>query len=262
MTVLSPKNRRMSQAELATWIAEGGSPDYERVQDTLLPPRLRWDRQPGEGAAVGDAGVRFARGATPRPGPLQSFHAYSNYRPKVDWNTCGQAAIASLADFWKKDPYSLPRTSGAYWDDGQIIDLIKSDGLGPDVIFGWGTTPWRIRDALRKYGVDVEVGSSGFLFSEWESERDRLLRYVDDSALPVAALVDLGLLGGPAWTAHWTIVWRVDRDQGEPLLHLGNWGWMPSPVPISRFLEAWSCRMLPVGFNHAAIYCGTPLSQP
>ena len=83
---------------------------------------------------------------------INNLDAYANYRPDVDWNTCGQAAIATILDYHKVDPFGLPR-SGGRWRDGDIIDALKNDGMGPDVIFGRGTSPPRIQEALQKYGL-------------------------------------------------------------------------------------------------------------
>ena len=86
---------------------------------------------------------------------INYLHCYANSRPDVDWNTCGTAAIATIADYWGKNPYNLARkeidwnNSRWYWDDGEAIDAIINGGFGPDVVFGWGTTGGRIVDALR-----------------------------------------------------------------------------------------------------------------
>src|SRR5256885_10615663 len=39
-------------------------------------------------------------------------------------------------------------------------DAVKNGGYGADVIFGWGTTGGRIRDALGSYGLNASVGYS------------------------------------------------------------------------------------------------------
>jgi hypothetical protein len=200
------------------------------------------------------------RAAELGPGPeaalrsLQNFHAYRNFRRGVDWNTCGQAAIASIADFHDRDPYPLPRpVTGAdgrkHWDDGQIIDTIVAAGHGPDVVFGWGTTGGRIRDALSSYGLTASVGHSGLFSAGWKDLWHRLRSHVD-AGLPVPVLIDLGALpGGPSWTAHWPIVHAI-RDG---VVHLGNCSWAPT-IDESTFLRAWHCWFLPYGFNHCAVY--------
>jgi hypothetical protein len=179
---------------------------------------------------------------------LTSFQAYVNSRPDVDWNTCGQAAIASITDYHGLNPYGLPRV-GQYWDDGEAIDAVINGGWGPDVVFGWGTTGGRIRDALSSYGLQANVGFSGAFSSGWEDQWQALNAYVSQN-LPVPVLVDVGALGGSWWTAHWPIVYRIEGDQ----VYLGN----PigsSVVDQSTFLSAWHCWFLPYGFNHCGVYC-------
>ncbi len=179
---------------------------------------------------------------------LTNFHAYVNSRPGVDWNTCGQAAIASMADFHNRDPYGLARV-GQYWDDGQAIDAVINGGFGADVVFGWGTTGGRIRDALTSYGLTASVGYSGLASSGWQDQWASLNSYVS-KRLPVPVLLDVGALGGSWWTAHWPIVYRIEGGR----VYLGN----PigsSVVDEATFLSAWHCWFLPYGFNHCGVYC-------
>jgi hypothetical protein len=189
--------------------------------------------------------------------PLPTFKAYVNNRPNVDNNTCGQAAIASMVDFNKIDPWGLPRPGG-YWNSGAAIDAVKGNGYGPDVMWGlFGTSPGRIRDALQHYGVpNVKLSDSGAFSENHGAQWNLLLAYVYYSALPVPVLIDTGLLGGTPWGAHWPIVWKMEKRPDDMYLYLGNWS--SAPVKASRFLDAWGCRHLPPGFKNAAIYCGTP----
>jgi len=188
------------------------------------------------------------------PRGLAGFHSYRNGRDKVDWNTCGTAAIASIADFHSRDPYGLPRpVPGAdgrmHWDDGQAIDAIAAAGFGPDVVFGWGTTGGRIRDALRSYGLTADVGHSGLFSRRWRERWTRLQSYVD-SGRPVPVLIDLGMVpGGPHFAPHWAVA----HDIADGQVRLGNCSWAPV-VPVEVFLRAWRCWYLPYGFNHCAVY--------
>lgn len=213
------------------------APRRSGVRDTT--PALRARNGGGEG------GDDDSRGSSSQ---LTSFHAYVNSRPEVDWNTCGQAAIASITDYHGLNPYNLPRV-GQYWDDGQAIDAIINGGFGPDVVFGWGTTGGRIRDALNSYGLNASVGFSGLFSSGWQDQWQSLNSYVLQD-LPVPVLVDVGALGGSWWTAHWPIVYRIEGGY----VYLGN----PigsSVVDESTFLSAWNCWFLPYGFNHCGVYC-------
>ncbi|MGZ4440362.1 MAG: hypothetical protein ACXVZN_08370, partial [Gaiellaceae bacterium] len=65
---------------------------------------------------------------------ISYLHCYRNSRPGTDWNTCGQAAIATISDYWGRNPYRLARTTRDatnglyYWNDGQAIDAVKNGG--------------------------------------------------------------------------------------------------------------------------------------
>jgi hypothetical protein len=69
---------------------------------------------------------------------INYLHCYRNYRPNVNWNTCGQAAIATITDYWGRNPYNLDRPvrdgiDGLYyWDDGQAVDATKSGVLSSE----------------------------------------------------------------------------------------------------------------------------------
>jgi hypothetical protein len=185
---------------------------------------------------------------------IDYLHCYANYRPNVDWNTCGQAAIATITDYWGRNPYGLGRpdydwhNNRWYWDDGQAIDAIKNGGYGPDVVFGWGTTGGRIRDALQSYGLNASVGYSGFFSWGWENLWASLQNYVYWNR-PVPVMIDLGAIGGPAWGVHWAIAYKVAGNQ----VYLGNCPWNSHPW-VNDFLNAWHCWFLPYGFNHCGVY--------
>jgi hypothetical protein len=227
------------------WVAAQGTtsqpPPLPPEQDRRPEGQLRQPNGGGDGGTGGGPSVDRGR-------QLLAFHAYVNSRLNVDWNTCGQAAIASMADFHGTNPYGLPRV-GQYWDDGAAIDATISGGFGPDVIFGWGTTGGRIRDALLSYGRAASVGFSGLASAGWQDQWAALQTYVAQG-LPVPVLIDVGKLrNGPWWTAHWPIVYRIENG----LVYVGNCSWEPV-IDESTFLSAWHCWFLPYGFNHCAVY--------
>jgi hypothetical protein len=149
---------------------------------------------------------------------INYLHCYVNDRLEVDWNTCGQAAIATISDYWGRNPYGLVRreydsaNQRWYWDDSQAIDAIKNGGFGPDVVFGWGTTGGRVRDALRGYGLNASLGHSGFASWGWENLWQSLRNYVNWNR-PVAVMIDLGAIGGPWWCVHWAIAYNRLKRQ-------------------------------------------------
>lgn len=190
------------------------------------------------------------------------MHCYVNARRDVDWNTCGQAAIATISDYhgrnpanyWPKGP-SLPREKQDprnglwYWDDGKAIDVVKGSGYGPDVAFGLGTSGGRIRDALVKYGLSrTTTGHSGAFSWGWEFQWDRLRAYLSVNR-PVPVIVDLGQMGGPGWLHHWAIAYRYANAR----VYLGACPWNEAPTE-REFLSAWHSSSLPYGFNHCGVY--------
>ncbi|WP_139177148.1 RICIN domain-containing protein [Geodermatophilus siccatus] len=180
-----------------------------------------------------------------------TFHAYRNTRPDIDWNTCGQAAIATIIDFHRIDPFGLPRNAAGHWDDGAIIDAIINDGQGPDVVFGWGTTPGRIAEALGRYGCiakavcfpPVDIGL-------WRAVAFSQLAEALNRNLPVPVLVDLGRLNGTAFTFHWPVAYKLENGR----VHLGNMAssWNATPNLV-EFVDAWTAWPLP-GYHLCAVY--------
>ena len=186
-----------------------------------------------------------------------SLHLYaeiSNYRPDVDWNTCGQAAIATITDYWGRNPYNLPRTKRDpinylyYWDDGQAIDAVINGGFGPDVPYGFGTTGFRIREALASYRLDAFVGFSGSYGQGWQVQWQGLQDYLAGNH-PVPVMIDLGAISDAWWTVHWAIAYKIADDR----VYLGNCPWNPAPA-TADFLRAWACWFLPPTFNHCGVY--------
>lgn len=191
----------------------------------------------------------------------KSFYAYANYRPDVDWNTCGQAAIATMLDYHNRDPFGLPRYYGR-WNSGAIIDRLKDAGWGPDVVFGWGTTGGRIADALRNYGMSHAYVEASGLFGSGREQWDKLKYFLRNLQTPVPVLIDMGMLNSnQAFTAHWPVAYKIGSSDE---IYLGNcyYGrnsidsgdYWTAIVDRDTFLKAWNCRFLPLGFNYCAVY--------
>lgn len=171
-----------------------------------------------------------------------------------DWNTCGQASIGAILDFYNKNPYNLPRLSPPdpgddkkHFDDNQLIAAIKKD-FPPDVI---GTSPMRIRDALQHYKFKAFCGFSGLASAGWEKCWQQVQTWVN-AGHPAICCVDTGKLGGDNFGAHWLIVYRIETDK----VWVANYPKM-TKIAIPLFLEAWHTWFLNTPFNHAYI-----VSQP
>ncbi len=186
-------------------------------------------------------------------GGTDYLHSYYGSRPVVDFNKCGQAAIATVLDYYGLDPYGLERpvydaNDGRYhWRDGQIIDQIK-ERFPPDNFFGlFGTTGTQIANALAYAGLETcvaysaDAGTGGEIWKEvkrWANE-----------GFPVVVIVDRGKLGGRPFAAHWAVVHKVVGSR----VHLANSKGTPV-APESRFLRAFRCRFMPSQFNHCAVF--------
>jgi len=185
-----------------------------------------------------------AAAAAPLPAPAPAgVRVIRNLRPGVDWNTCGQAAIATLLARFALGPFA-PGTASP--SDGEAIDLVCRD-FPPDLPFGLGTTAWRLCAALRHGGLGVEHVHSAWFGRNAEGALDRLRDHLDHG-LPAIVCLDHGRLDGPAWSGHWAVALGMDAA----LVHLGNNG-PAGDLPLEVFMHAWRCRHLPFAHNHCAL---------
>lgn len=162
-------------------------------------------------------------------------------RPREDWNTCGQAAIASVLARFQVGPFA----SGHRPSDGEAIDHVRRS-FPPDLPFGLGTSASRIAAALRHHGLAVERVHSGW-FGRRASAALRIVRSHLERDLPVIVCLDQGMLGGPAFSAHWALL--LEAGSGAAQLA----GCEPRTISLERFLSVWRCRHLPFSYNHTAI---------
>lgn len=164
-----------------------------------------------------------------------------NSRPGLDWNTCAQAAIATVLAHFRAGPFA----DGAPADDAAAVDAIRATHP-PDVPLEFGTTSFRVAAALSAHGLAVERVHSGLVGWDFPLVWDRLSRHVA-AGWPALVCVDEGLLGGTPWAAHWSVLTALD-EHGATLADRSA-----APVALPLFLSAWQCRMLPFGHNHGAV---------
>jgi hypothetical protein len=185
---------------------------------------------------------------------IDYLHSYYSSRPRLDWNRCGQAAIATLLDYHGLDPYGLrkpiydEKDGRHHWVDGEIIDRICEE-FPPNHLFGlFGTTPRQLARALRSAGLEANWAASR---DEGEGCRriwEEVKRAVA-AGLPVITIMDMGKLGGRPLTAHWGVVYRIE----DSIVHLANTRNI-TVVPEARFLRAFKCWFMPPYFNHCAVF--------
>jgi hypothetical protein len=157
--------------------------------------------------------------------------------------------MATMLDFHHIDPFRLPKDSQGHWKAGDIIDALIADGLGPDVVFGWGTTPTRIAEALGRYGLGVTATAFNPYFPRSRSALFGDLQELLARDLPVPVLVSLSELGvASPFAAHWPVVFKVESNR----VHLAACPWNPTPT-IEQFISAWHAWFLPLGMNWASV---------
>jgi len=163
----------------------------------------------------------------------------SNQRPTVDWNTCGQAAIATLQRVHGLD-------DAQQGDHGAAIDRVRAQ-FPPDLPFGLGTSPRRVVSALEAGGLEVEVVHSGGFGARRRRAWARLAIHLGLRMQAIVCL-DGGQVGCGPWSAHWAVALWMD----EAGIRLGNVGGSAT-WSFARFEKAWACRHLPFGYNHLAV---------
>lgn len=156
------------------------------------------------------------------------------------WNTCGQAAVADTLVELRLWP-----ERGDASHDSRMAELLER--FPPDVPLGFGTSVFRLRAALRSHGVECELVHSGWRGASPTRVIARVVPHVA-AGLPALVCVDLGLLGGRAWEAHWARLERLD-DAAAVLWDAAG----RTPVEREPFLRAWRCRHLPWPHHHAAL---------
>src|SRR3989442_12731173 len=143
----------------------------------------------------------------PRPGPGSAPRVVCNTRPGVDWNTCGQAAIATVLAHARLGPFA----AGSPVSDAAAIDWVKCEFPG-DLPLGLGTTAFRLAGALRTLGLAVERVHSGWFERDAARALERLEGHVR-AGHPVPVCIDLGMLGGPIGAGHWARVVAFECDR-------------------------------------------------
>lgn len=184
---------------------------------------------------------------------LDYLHSYFS-TASAGSNICGQAAIATVLDYYGLDAYGLPRDrqdprdGRLHWDNDAIIRKIASQ-FPPDVLWGlMGSSKELIVQALRNFGFRAQAGYSGVGSLGWGDQWEAMKRWVA-AQLPVIALLDTGAIGGDFGQAHWVVVYRIDGND----VTVANWVRLPV-IPVDQFLHAWHCQFLPLGSNHCGVY--------
>jgi hypothetical protein len=187
-------------------------------------------------------------------GPIQSFHSY--FDPAGTTTTCGQAAIAALADFWELEIDGLPRDANDHWDNDTVVNKIIADGYGPDVMLGaWGTSGGRIVDGVTHYGSQfADCGYAGLSVTSdscWQNVQSWV-----NAGYPVPVLVSANAIWSdqPAVAGHWPIIVNI----ADGVVYLANCNRDDSlfALSVEAFLSAWNYLLGPAyGYNYCYVIC-------
>ena len=182
------------------------------------------------------------------------MHSYHSSRLRVDWNRCGQAAVATLLDYYGLDPYGLNKPNydekdgRRHWADGEIVDRICED-FPPNHLFGlFGTTPSQLEKALRFADLEANWAASMNKGKGRQKIWEEVKRSVE-AGLPVIVTMGMGKLGGPPLTAHWGVIYRIEDSN----VHLAN-AKNITMVPEARFLRAFKSWFMLPRFHHCAVF--------
>jgi hypothetical protein len=167
----------------------------------------------------------------------------------VDWNRCGQAAVATVLDYHRLDPYGLNRP---IYDenDGHChwVDRICED-FPPDHLFGlFGTTPGQLGKVLRSAGLQARWAASTNTGKGRQQVWEQVKRSVE-AELPVIVCMDMSKLGGRLLSAHWSVIYRI----GDSDVHLANTS-NTTMVAVASFLRAFECWFMLPRFHHCAVF--------
>ena len=176
---------------------------------------------------------------SPTSDPLAA-HVVENVLPR-HWNTCGQAAVATVLRHRNAGPWALDaRTT----DEAALDAIVRR--FPPDVPFSLGTSAFRMVSALRGHGVGAELAHGGLFAHRGPRVRERVMATLARGEL-VPVCVDDGRLGGAPFSAHWAVVFAA----GEDGVRLGNC--RVARLDWDAFWRAWSCPQLPWSHNACAI---------
>ena len=168
---------------------------------------------------------------------------------RADWNTCAQSAVVDTLLALRVLPPAAPdKSSEAGWRQTLLARVLER--FPPDAPLGMGTSAFRLRAALRAYGVGARLVHAGLFARHRNQALDEVLAHVA-TGLPALVCLDDGLLGGTAWAAHWTRLESLDGSRAR----LAD-GARVREVPRARFLAAWRCRQLPWPHTCCAILAG------
>lgn len=163
-----------------------------------------------------------------------SFAHYQN----TTANDCGQVALATILDYWQLNPYHLIADQHGHYDNQELINCIKRD-FPPNVLKGYlGTNFAQLKRALLHYGFNLDSG-----FGSKQKAQEKIVHSLTRQC-PTLVCLNAGLIGGKAFTAHWSIIHTYNGVE----ISLTNWHL--NSLPWELFLRAWGLNFIPLPSYH------------
>lgn len=207
--------------------------------------------------ALGGAGALLTAGPGPDAAQFMNFQGATG-----TGNTCGQAAIASLARYYH---VNLGNMGPGAWPNDMAINQVIADGFKPDVVAGaFGTTGGTIALALQHYGLSSVscgyVGVGGVACQggwSWQQCWQTVKQWVN-AGHPVPVLVSAASVGiGLPVQGHWPVVLRVVEGSHVTLGNCRGYGQGSNyllDVPEATFLDGWNfLGGTMCGFSHCFV---------
>jgi hypothetical protein len=214
-------------------------------------------------------------------GPAQQGHGlhflytYNNLGTRNDdiyQRSCGYAAMATVADFFHKNPYNLQRRARspfpgdtAHFDNAEFVGKIHAQYPATFQLPFAGK--FIVRDDLKKafaaWSIKHEEGyATAVVDSDGSPERKFLQNWFMKQKSPVLTLLDVGAwsdYGFGQYELHWGFVYGWN-DAGvdfgswtaagpSEVAFNGNWH-----IPWDLFMSAWHAKFLPWPNNYYYIF--------
>lgn len=198
-------------------------------------------------------GASHAGEPTEMPGGLYS---YNNLAARPD-ETCGQAAIATMADFFGLNPFRLRPTvkgfDGRLHLENEAFVGAVTQQFPPGRILGFAcTTPDIIESALRSFGLHTHAVRQK-AWADGSEARDELVHSIRRRKAPVLALLDMPKLW-PSEYKPYELHWGVIYDVGASGVSMASWH-RNFAIDWSTFMDSWHCGGIPNGdFNYLQIH--------
>lgn len=168
-------------------------------------------------------------------------------------NDCGQAAIATMMQFWNKNTHEdlsyncYDSNDRRYYPgNNEMVNSVWKE-YPADAPFKWWTWKEQVANGLKGFGLsNVGVGYACFA-SNGQDAWNNVYEWLK-AGYPVVVLIDWGPLTGDNWLFHYSVLHYFDGER----VYLTNMGGY-NVLEWKLFMSSWWCRGLPYPNNFVYI---------